>query len=157
MNGVLVQFPWVCGVGPRSTVSAPVATGLDVDVVADPGVDVADEPPGTEVGVVTPDDGVGTVVAVPVPGAPESEAGGRVYVGVFACDAPAPPPPEFPMAIPMRTATIPTTTRCHVRHDRRSRILSSPGAGGPEFVGPAGIGLDHDPFALSDDSVCSGT
>jgi hypothetical protein len=39
-------------------------------------------------------------------------------------------PPECPIIMPMSAAASATATRCHVRHDRRSLICSSPGDGG---------------------------
>lgn len=36
------------------------------------------------------------------------------------------------MTMPMRAATTPTRTTCHVRQDRRSLIFSDPGTGAPD-------------------------
>lgn len=157
VNGVLVQFPCVWGVGPRRTVTGPVVTGAEV------GVD-DEELVGALVDVVGADDDAATVVVVAAPLGAAPDSGGSVYEGVLAvCDDAVPDFPEFPMTIPMRIAASPTTTRCQVLHDRRSRIFNSPGTGELglaglagtllDHVGFVGTGLDHAPLVLFVDSV----
>ena len=53
----------------------------------------------------------------------------------------APPPPEFPMIMPITRHNAATTTSCQVFQERRSFIFNSPGAGPPEGA----PGVDHAP------------
>jgi len=136
VNGGLVHVPVVTGVGPTRSVTVPVGPGA---VVA-----------GTDVGDVVP--GVADVVDVALPVVvdvatepPDPAGGGRVYVGAFDCVDDAVPILEFPMIMPTTSVAAMATTRCQVRHDRRSLILSAPAAGAVDSAASE-AGRDAAPF-----------
>jgi hypothetical protein len=130
----LVQFPDCCG-DVRRTRAGPAAAveplGDEVVVVEPPAAVVVVVPalPPAVVGVVEPA-APGAVVVVEAP--PESGVvalgGGSVPVVLVASAAlDVPPPPVSPLiAMPTIAATIMAVRSCHVLHDRRSLILSSP-------------------------------
>jgi len=125
VKGVLVQLPCDCGVGPRRTWGAPAV----VAVVAPGDVEVC-------VGDVVPDVAGATVVELDAlaPGtvvedAPSAGSAPPPLVDAFG--AAWVPPPDHVMSMPSNKHTTPNTRSCHVCHERRSLIPSSPGAGSP--------------------------
>ncbi|HTW99277.1 MAG TPA: hypothetical protein VMD59_10895 [Acidimicrobiales bacterium] len=103
-------------VDPAVSLAAP---GLP-DVTAVVGAPPAGEPAAAEPEVAEP--------AVAEPEVAEPDGGGNENVVVST--AVAPWLGMLPIAIPMTRATITKHASCQVRQERRSRIPSSPGAGG---------------------------
>ena len=141
VKDVLVQLPLESGVGPSSTDAEPDGGDVAGAEVEDAGAVVEDALPGPEVVV---DDATADIEVVLVELGAEPLGTGSVYEGVFGVEAP-PGPPELPITMPIRAAATPTMTKCHVRHERRSLILSEPRAGGPACGGRCGAGPHDDP------------
>jgi hypothetical protein len=119
VKGVLVQFPCVCGVGPRSTCATPAV------VVVTGAVDVGDvEFDAAGARVVALDAGVVVV------GEPDS-GGSVALLFVEGCGVVEVPPTDQVMSMPSNRQTNPKTSSCHVCHERRSLMPNSPGAGRP--------------------------
>jgi hypothetical protein len=143
VNGVLVQLPRAC-FGPNNTDAVadegapPDDAMVELVVVLEVAGWVVDVDPEVE----------GNVAVVPVEACvPEPLGGGSVKLCPLVLELDALlAPPEFPITMPMSAAAIPTMTKCHVCHDRRSLMRSSPGDGasGVTFVGD---GTFPDPVA----------
>jgi hypothetical protein len=133
VNAGLVQFPDCCGdvsrtrAGPAAAVD-PLGGEVVVEIPAAVVVVVLPLPPGVVV-VVEPAAPGTVVVGAPPESGVEALGGGSVPVVLVASAAlDVPPPPVSPLiAIPTMAATIMAVRSCHVLHDRRSLILSSPG------------------------------
>jgi hypothetical protein len=133
VNAGLVQFPDCCG-DVRRTRAGPAAAvdplGDEVVVVEPPAAVVVVVPalPPAVVGVVEPAAPGAVVVVAPPESGVLALGGGSVPVVLEASAAlDVPPPPVSPLiAIPTMAATIMAVRSCHVRHDRRSLMLSSP-------------------------------
>jgi hypothetical protein len=142
VNGELVQFPCVSGVGPRRTVEVPFAPLTVVVVTALVGGDVdPDVAGGCVVALVLP----ATVVEV----ADAPCGGGRVYtppVAVFGVVGLL--SPDQVMSIPSKRQASPKTRSCHVCQDRRSLMPSSPRPGAA--LRPPGRGAPADASFVED-------
>jgi hypothetical protein len=122
----LVQLPdcWTSG---TNTVAGPTAAG----------VELVDEPPETVVDVELP----AVVVVVAVPAAADagaepavvlvaSPAAGGSFVSPLEAELVPDAEPVSPLShIPKTAATTIAASNCHVLHERRSLILSSPFSG----------------------------
>jgi hypothetical protein len=127
VKGVLVQAPLDCVAG-SSTCTVPVAGGTvppaEEAVVGGALVEGASPDDAVVVEEFGPSD---VVVADEL--CPEEPAGGGGVYPLVAGFGVAPPPPELPMTIPIRSAMATATMSCHVLHDRRCLMPSAPGGG----------------------------